>query len=607
MCGIAGYIGRRPLDQCQIDKTLVAMRRRGPDGQAFRNFQIGDLFVTFLHARLSIIDLDERSSQPFQIGDYHLTFNGEIYNYLELRQELERRNIALRTTSDTEILLHYYILFGERCVDYFEGMWSFAILDKKKQCLFLSRDRFGEKPLYYIQNDSGIYFGSEVKFLTSLSQQKLVVNDSQILRYLVNGYKSIYKTQERFFKDLKEVSWASNLKIDSQLNTKSWRYWEPRVDINPNMSLQEAVDGFREHFMRSVNIRLRADVPLAFCLSGGVDSAAMASVAAKQFGYKVSTFSILDKDWRFNEYDNIKATIDDLGCEHQLIELSTSNFFERLRALVSYHDSPLVTVSYYVHSLLSEAISKRGYKVVFSGTAADELVTGYYDHFLLHLYEMRNDPDYQTILADWQKHIQPLIRNPFLKDPEIYQKDINFRKHIYLDKAAFADTLKVNFNEDFCEKKFCDSLLRNRMLNELFEEGTAPILHEDDLNSMYYSLENRTPYLDTNLFNFCYSIPPKHLIKDGYAKYILRQAMQGILNDKVRLDRTKKGFNASINTLVDFNAPETRAYLFDDSPIFDLVDKEKVMKLLEPNPLRDSMNLFAFSFINAKMFLEEHR
>ena len=278
MCGIAGYIGRAPADRCRVQRTLTLMRNRGPDYQAHLAFRDGELQVALLHSRLSILDLDPRSNQPFTIGDCTLVFNGEIYNYVELRDELEKRGIRFTTTSDTEVLLAAYLAYGPSCVDRFEGMWSFAIYDRRNKTLFLSRDRFAEKPLYYMVVPDGVYFGSEVKFIHALSGQPLQVNDAQVLRFLVNGYKSLYKSGQTFFTNVNEVPYASTLTVGQDLNPVLKRYWTPRYTPR-DMTLDQAVEGFRRHLYESMRIRLRADVPLAFCLSGGVDSGALASIA----------------------------------------------------------------------------------------------------------------------------------------------------------------------------------------------------------------------------------------------------------------------------------------------------------------------------------------
>ena len=603
MCGIVGYIGKANVDQPRIVKTLDLMRNRGPDHRDYISTNDGDVNVVLLYSRLSIIDLDKRSNQPFTIGDCTIVFNGEIYNYLELREQLVKKGVSFRTESDTEVLLQCYLQYGEECVRHFEGMWSFAIYDRRNARLFLSRDRFAEKPLYYFPTPDGIYFASEVKFIQSLMGSKLAVNHRQLLRYLVNGYKSLYKTEDTFFSGVKELPYASNLMIDHDLNTRTAQYWVPTWTPR-EMSLPKAIEEFRHHLLHAVKIRLRADVPLAFCLSGGIDSASITSIAAKVFNYDVATFSIIDYDERYNEYDNIRATIDDLGCQHTIIELQQGQPFSRLKTLVQYHDAPVYTISYYIHSFLSEAISNSGFRVACSGTGADELVTGYYDHFNMYLYEMRHSPNYSRYLGDWRQHTGRFVRNPYLQDPELYFDQPDFRGHIYLDNDAFAAMLKVDFFEDFTETVYADSMLRSRMMNELFHESIPVILHEDDLNSMFYSVENRSPYLDSKLYEIAYSIPNEYLIQDGYGKYILREAVRGILNEKVRTDRKKIGFNASFNSLVDLDEKKNRDYIMEDGKIFEFVDRDKIEPLLIMNPMSDSYNKFMFYFLSAKIFLE---
>ena len=604
MCGIAGYIGKNPLEYSRIAPTLDRMRNRGPDHRDYRLFQRGETYIVLLHSRLGIIDLDARSNQPFTIGDYSIIFNGEIYNYLELKAELEKEGIRFSTSSDTEVLLASYIRHGESCVQKFEGMWSFAIFNKKTGTIFLSRDRFGEKPLYIYRDAQGIFFGSEIKFLRELCDHSFPINNSQILRYLALGYKSLYKNNETYFTGIEEIPYATNWIIDNDLNCRANRYWQPECNINEAMTMDEAIEGTKERLLESMRLRLRSDVPLAFCLSGGVDSAALASIAAKVFNYNVASFSIIDSDARYNEADNIMATIRDIDCEYILINTEQRGALSRLHNLIAYHDAPLATISYHIHSQLSEAISRKGFRVAFSGTSADELFTGYYDHYLLHLYEMNGHKDYTAYLAHWQKHVAPVVRNNLLQDPLLYVKNPQFREHVYDDSAEFKKYLKVEFEEEFTEKQFCHSLLRNRMLNELFAEVTPVILHEDDLNSMLYSVENRSPYLDSHLFSFAYSIPNEHLIKDGYNKYVLRSAMEGILNEKVRTDRKKKGFNASIYSLINFDDEQTIEYLLAESSVYDFLDREKMKQVISAKPKQNSYSKFLFNFINAKIFLE---
>lgn len=607
MCGIAGFIGKKNIDRDQIAQTLKAMSKRGPDCQDAGSYTFNDTYIELLHSRLSIIDLAARSDQPYVIGDYALAYNGEIYNYVELREKLINKDISFETTSDTEVLLRYYIEYGEECVSHFEGMWSFAIYNKSTGTIFLSRDRFGEKPLYYYKSNHGFYFGSEVKFLKALSGETLKVNPRQLKRYLGQGYKSLYKNKETFFEHVFELAAGKNCTISNNGEIVFKRYWKAESTIDHSMTLAEAVEGSRERLINSMRVRLRADVPLAFCLSGGVDSASLVSIAAKVFNYQVESFSIIDNDERYNEKDNILATVRDTGCKHTLIELSHNDSLGRLQSLIDYHDAPVATTTFFVHSMLSEQISKAGFKVAFSGTSADELFTGYYDHFLLHLREMRSHSDYITYLNDWHEHTGKFVRNPILKNPDLYIEDPAFREHVFDNYAEFCTYLIGGFNERFTEETYTNNLLKNRMLNELFHEATPVILHEDDLNSMLYSIENRSPFLDTELFKFAYSIPPEHLIKNGFGKYVLREAMAGILNDQVRLDRKKKGFNASINSLFDLQDKATKAYFLDPkAEIFKIVKHDAIVRLFQLNHAPNEYSKFIFNFMNARIFLEQH-
>ena len=607
MCGIAGFLGNGEPTRERISAALERMRQRGPDAQGYRlaHTQQGNC-VGLLHSRLSILDLDERSNQPFEEHGCTLVFNGEIYNYMELRAGLEERGHKFRTDSDTEVLLRSYLEYGEACVSAFEGMWAFAIWDARKNHLFLSRDRFGEKPLYLAHRPEGFYFASETAILKKLAGWSPAVNSRQVVRYLSQGYKSLYKRDECFYEGISSLKSGESLLLKDGGTPVFQKYWKPNLSIDSGLSLDDAIAGTREKLLESIRIRLRADVPLAFCLSGGVDSSALVSVAAKVFNQKVSTFSIIDSDERYHERDNIEATVADTGVEAHFLDIPQEDALPRLKKLVSYHDAPLATISYYVHSMLSEQISANGFRVVFSGTSADELFTGYYDHFLLHLNELVGTPYYEDALKSWESHICRFVRNPFLKNPRLYAEFPDFREHVYDNSNEFATFLAGDAPEAYTEKKYHPSLLRSRMLNEIFHEATPVILHEDDLNSMCYSIENRSPYLDSRLFEFAYSIPPQHLIRNGYAKFVLREAMAGILNDKVRLDRRKKGFNASINSAVNLGDPEFQEWLLDPhSPLADYLNLSKVRPLLDEPHLPNHYSKFLFNVINTRIFLEE--
>lgn len=606
MCGIAGAIGPREIAPDRIERALHLMRRRGPDGTDTHVGRVGESTVTLLFARLAIIDTDPRAMQPFTYGDLVIVSNGELYNYIELRHELVRLGHEFSTESDTEVMLAAWREWGEAALDRMEGMWAFALIDSARDRLILCRDRFGEKPLYLWRHGDTLYFGSEPKFLAALAGAKPDVDTEQIQRFLVNGYKSLYKQPRTYFRDVSEVPAAHYIALRGPGPIDPAVYWtltyQPR-----RMTAAEALDGARERLENAMRIRLRADVPVAFCLSGGIDSTTLSGLAVKRFGHDLHAFSILDDDERYDELENIEAQVAFLGCASHKVHSSTEGFFERLSDLVSYHDMPLATLTYYLHSFLSEAISKAGYRVAISGSAADELFTGYYDHYAFWLAEMSERPAFAKLVEDWRGSYGAYVRNPVLRDPLVFAKRPNERGHIYLNAAMFQQWLTEPFVEPFEEHPYVDNMLRNRMLNELGRETVPVILHEDDRNSMRYSVENRSPYLDRNLAEFMFSVPSEYLIKDGYAKYLLRAAGEGVVAESVRLDKRKRGFNAPIDSLVDRTDPGTRERLLADGPIFDIVKRKAIEGFIDGSMADNSFSKNLFSFISSKLFLEHHR
>lgn len=606
MCGIAGYIGSAARTQDQLSRALEVMHHRGPDAHGSWSGRFGKNFVSLLHTRLSIIDLDARSNQPFTDQDAILIFNGEIYNFKEVKLKLEARGCSFATSGDTEVLFQALKYWGKEAHDHLEGMWVFAFLDFRKNLFFLSRDRFGEKPLYIHKTANGCYFASEVRAIEGLAGCKLAVNEPHIVRYLVAGYKSLYKSSDTFFENIVELEPGRFLSYTINGESVLSSHWKPNL-IDAEMSRQEAVEGVRERLIESMRLRIRSDVPMAFCLSGGVDSVSLTSIAVKIFETNVETYSIIDSDERYNEWGNISATINDLSCNNIAMSLEHGDHLGRLSSLISHINQPVATITYYIFSLLIEHLAARGIKTVITGTGADELLTGYYDHFILHLHQMRGDSSYPQRLREWQEHILPIVRNPHLRDPELYAKDVNFRDHIYFKQGEFIEYLRADFFEKFTEGSYHKDLLKNRMLNELFHESCRLIVNEVDMITMRYSVEGRNPFLDRSLFEFAYSIPTAYFIQDGYGKSILRDAMKGIINDQVRLDRQKRGFNASIASIVDFTNPQVREAVLDNSPIYNLIKRDKIEQAMSATSFPNSFSKFLFSFLSSKFFLEQRQ
>ncbi len=599
MCSIAGHYGPHPPDEQRCAATLERLNHRGPDAQG--RYRHGR--VTLLHNRLSILDLHPRSNQPFCFGRQALIYNGELYNHKEL---LEENHFDASTESDTEVLAHLLRTEGVDCLDRLEGMWAFALYDEASGKLLLCRDRFGEKPLYFWQRGRDFYFASEVKGLASLAGEWPRPNLDQLSRYLVNGYKALYKGPRTFFEEVHELPPGHYLTLDSEGRTELHRYWIPRLRVKKKMSFEEAVEGTRERLTEALRIRLRSDRPLAFCLSGGIDSNALVALAHRRLDQKVHGFTIVNDDPRYEENQMVQAAVEALGIRHTPLPVKTGGFLEGLRRLVEIHDAPVLTINYYAQWLLYQEMRSEGYQVALSGTGADELFSGYFDHHLFYLKEVKNRPGlHRSSLENWEREVKPIVRNPYLQDPERFVRDPAFREHVYLNSEEFSRLLKSGWSEAFEETSYCSDLLRNRMMNETFHEAVPVILHEDDRNAMSVSIENRSPYLDRRLFEWAYSIPTPLLVQNGRAKAVLREAARGWVPDVILDNPRKVGFNAPLEGFLDLKA--AREELLEDSPIFELVDRPRLAEMLQLRQLSNSLSKFLFNFINAKLFLERYR
>ncbi len=609
MCGIAGYVGTRPRGDDAVARCLEVLHQRGPDFAGAVAHDLGrDRIAQLLSTRLDIIDLTERANQPLRVDSKTIVYNGELYNYRELRADLEREGERFASDSDTEVLVRALARWGEDALDRCEGMWAFALHDKDDGSVTLCRDRFGEKPLWIHRGDGGIVFASEPKGVFALLGRPLEPDLDQVRRYLVTGYRTLWTDDDRsFFHGLELLPAATVLRIDADGRETQRRYWAPSFEPDDEMSYDDAVFGVRERVLRSVELRLRADVPVAFCMSGGVDSTSLIAAAKRVCGYDVHGFTVVNEDPRYDEREAVAGTVAALGLRHTAVPLEHVGFLRRMRDLVRYHDAPVATISYYVHWQLMEGIASDGYRVSVSGTAADEILSGYYDHHLAYLAQVRALPElHASSVAAWERQIRPFVRNPHLGDPELFVREPGFRGYIVLDADVFAGFLVDGYQpEPFRERTYADDLLRSRMLNELRHETVPVILLEDDLNSMYWSVENRSPYLDRPLTEFAYRIPTRHLVRDGRAKAVLRDAMRGIAPDHVLDEARKVGFNAPIEALLDLDDSTVRAELLADSPIFDVVRRERIEELLDERGFANSRSKFLFSFVSSKLFLEE--
>ncbi len=609
MCGIAGYIGRKKFDNLKIRNILATMRRRGPDSNGFKEIKIENKFLTLFFSRLSIIDpYNNDANQPYNFKDSVLVFNGEIYNYIELKAELQKKGYSFNTESDTEVLIKVLDCWGEKGINRLEGMWAFYYFNNKKKIGILSRDRFGEKPLFYYKNNNEFVFGSEIKNIQKILGRKFQINLKRIENLLRFGYKSLFKSNDTYFKNIHSFPKGHYYLFKKNQILKK-KYWE--INYRPNKDL--VTNNFqliKKSLLNSIKLRLRSDVPIAFLLSGGIDSNALASIAKKHFNQNISTFSIINKDKRFDESNYIDVAQKNLKTNHTNLkfDFTQTNFLKKLRDQIIYHDSPVTMVNSFLQFELLKIIKRKGFKVVIGGLGADELFSGYYDHHLLYLNEIKQNKNLlKKSINNWSKLILPMVRNPYLQKFDLYIKNKNFRKHIFQEDEFKKDLFIKSSKTKFQEESYCKSLMKNRMINELQHEIVPGGLKEDDLNSMYNSIENRSPYLDSKLFQDCLNMPSEHYIRDGMAKWPLRKIIKNLVPDVIRLKKEKVGFNTSISDVIDFKKKKNINFLLSDSEIFKIVKKKSLINLINKEYFSGTESNFLFTFISSKIFLENFK
>ncbi|MEQ8601985.1 MAG: asparagine synthase (glutamine-hydrolyzing) [Marivibrio sp.] len=606
MCGIAGRFAAEPLTPDRERRALALMANRGPDGSGVYRADAAAGRLTLLHTRLSIVDLAARSGQPFVKDGLALVFNGEIYNFPELRATLQADGAAFRTGGDTEVVLEAWRRWGEGALERFEGMFAFALWDEAAETLVLARDRFGEKPLYWMRGaDGALVFASEIKVLAALTGERPRIDEDQLRRYLVNGYKGLLTVRRTFYADVRDFPPASLARIDRPHAPEPKTYWTLSYRPDQLMTAEQAIEGAREAVHRAIRMRLRADVPAAIRLSGGIDSNVIAGVAAGVHQHPVTCFSIVEDDPRYDETAAINATLRRLQLPSVQIPIPRENFLDRLDDMIAYFDGPPLTISYYLHWLVSEAIHDAGFKMALGGTGADELFTGYYDHYLFWLAAMRDAPDFERLVEGWRATYGRFVRNPELQDPCAFIREPDRRAHIFLGRERFSGYLRAPFDEPHAETRYADSPIRNRLLNELFHETVPVMLHDDDLAAMRWSVENRAAYLDRDLAEFLFTVPDRHLVQKGLPKYLLREAGRGLVDDAILDNPRKQGINAPVTSFVDFRDPAVRARLLDGGPLFDIVDKAAFEGLLDHDVALNSESKFLFSLTAAKLFLDQ--
>ena len=549
MCGISGIITKEKIKDQKIKKLLYLMRNRGPDGQQFFHINNNKFNYYLFFSRLSILDLNIRSMQPFKFKNLVLIFNGEIYNYLEIRKNLKSYGYTFQTNSDTEVLIKAWDKWGEECLKKFDGMWAFAILNLKNYNLYISRDIFGEKPLYYSTSSNKVIFGSQVNYLSFLMDNKIKVNYEKVKKFLFNGYRSINYDNNSFFKGIKKVNSSSFIKFNYNLIQSTKKYYELKV-LQKKYNEKELLKELSYEFDNSLKKRLRSDVKKSFLISGGVDSNSIIASSKIKFNEKIHSYSILSSSKFHNENYFIKLA-SRISDKNKFLDLDKSQSILSINfnKMNEFHYAPIQSLSSVLTFSLANYIKKDNYKITFSGIGGDELFLGYYKHYVYYLSQVSINQN-KLILENWKKNIFPIIKNPYLKSYEdINEKNINKYKFNYDFAKLFFKNFKMMNIKKYNNELIFKNLIKNDQYQDIFKEVIPVMLDQDDLNFMYHSIENRSPLLSKKLLELAFKIPDKLNFKDGFAKYPLRKIMKNIIAKEILNNKSKVGFSTTLNNI----------------------------------------------------------
>jgi asparagine synthase (glutamine-hydrolysing) len=563
MCGIAGIFSPSGFDPQILISMTHAARHRGPDGFGAVYFDLapdgsGECFhdVDGIPAfdkprlglgarRLAILDLSKWGNQPMQIEDGQLwiTYNGEVYNYIEIRAELETLGHRFRTGTDTEVILRAYRQWGASCVDRFSGMWSFAIYDRRQRQLFCSRDRFGIKPFYYYASLSLLLFGSEIKQILEHPGIHRAVNEIVAFQYLEQGVQD--HSEETFFSGIRQLPGGHSLHVDlsqQALAIRTTRYWELPIGEEDGASERDCVETCASLFTRAVNRHLRSDVPVGSCLSGGLDSSSIVAVAsAASRGSQLHSFSSCFEQKALDERPFIGEVVSLTGAASHLIFPKAEGFWKDLNCMIWHQDEPIGGTSVYAQWCVMRAARQKRIPVLLDGQGGDEIFCGYRKFYLFYLWHLLKHADPRALAEGYSWALGTGIRNWSWGHARRYISRSRRPKASVVSRVSpheFADR-----SESFPRAAIGPGQsLRHRQKDDLMRWSLPALLHYEDRSSMAHSIESRVPMLDHELATFAVNCRPELKLRSGWTKWILREALKGTLPERIRLRKTKLGF-----------------------------------------------------------------
>ena len=536
MCGfVICFNDKKIQNKLNIYKKnkINFFNHRGPDNSKFYS----DQSISILFNRLSIIDLSQKSNQPFISKNkrFVLVFNGEIYNYKDLSNEIKNKGFKFESDGEAEVLIKGFEIFGESFINKVRGMFAICLWDKKKNSLLTFRDRFGQKPLYYKKTEDGYIISSEIKDINILTEK--IIDRETCKRYLYRNF--LDNKRDTFFKDIKRILQAEQITFfKNKINKKI--YWKPIISENLPFNKEE----FLSKFLDNLNMHLNSDVNLAFLLSGGLDSSSLVS-GAIELKKKIKTFSIIPKH-TFNERPYIDYIVKKKSISHQYIMLDDKLSGENFEEVLFYQDEPFQGINCLYQFYLNKKIREYGYKVVITGDGGDEILGGYERMFLIYLdYLLKNN---RIDLFNKIIKIRKLSKFNILNKIKIFNQSLKNKKsdiedltaEQYLKNSEKISNQKIlleNWNNLKLSKN--QNLFKDTLINSIYTNDLQMSLRMSDRNSMSASIENRAPLLDHELVNYIFSIKTEDFYLSGLSKGLLRIGIKDISNNKI-INRKKK-------------------------------------------------------------------
>lgn len=583
MCGISSIVNKRnqKVSHRMINSMNEKIIHRGPDDDGV--FTEGNIGLG--HRRLSIIDLSSAGHQPMEYWNNVIVYNGEVYNYVELKNTLNKKGYEFKTSTDTEVILAAYDYWGEDCVKKFNGMWAFALYDRKKNILFCSRDRFGIKPFCYANTNHYFFIASEAKQIISNNFIHSIPNLTSIYEFLVNN--ALNNSKETFFSGIEYLLGGHNLVYDLAVGTFEIKKWYSIYDnlgqkTQKNINFKEASSIFLELFTDSVKLRMRSDVQVGACLSGGLDSSSIvASVFSNQ--NSVSTISSCYHDKKYDEQEFIDEVTKATNFNSFKVFPSLSDLYEKnILYEMSYHqDQPIKGASQFSEYKVFQTAKQQQLTVMLDGQGSDEYLAGYADFFNHYFLDLLKSGQLLTLISEMN---YKALYTPHWNFLNVMLNFIRFNQTRSKHKQPALPNNWLNpINRVNLTKKIVVDNIRDLSKQQISTSRLSYQLHSEDRNSMLHSIESRLPFLDYRLVEFVINLPDKFKIKQGKTKALLREGMKNILPQKI-LNRTDK---------MGFVAPDA-VWLRQDSELIrkKLIEATNELSLVINSKIVDDFDLF---------------